>query len=94
MSGMIEIRAFMGLSQLFRQRNWTSPHQIAAQGQLTGTELLAMLDIQPEQVEVIFINGKVYRPADAVIQPGDRVALAPPGTPGPYRVLLGFRKMD
>ena len=29
-----------------------------------------------------------------IFQPGDRVALLPPGTPGPYRVLLGFKKLN
>jgi len=28
-----------------------------------------------------------------VVTGGDRVALAPPGVPGPYRVLLGFKDM-
>ena len=28
---------------------------------------------------------------DTIIQDNDRVALIPPGTPGPYRVLLGFK---
>ena len=40
------------------------------------------------------INGKAVSPGEARIRPGDRVALLPPGTPGPYRVMLGLRKMD
>jgi hypothetical protein len=94
MADCIEIRAFMGLLDLFKERKWSSPFILAATGGLTGPELLATLDIPAERVEVIFINGKVFHLADAFISPGDRVALAPPGTPGPYRVLLGFKKMD
>ena len=94
MGDEIELRAFMGLAAIFKERHWPSPFLLKVKAELSGPELLAMLDIAPDQVEVIFINGKVFHLQDAVINPGDRVALAPPGTPGPYRVLLGFRKMD
>lgn len=90
----IELRAFMGLSDLFRQRGWSSPRLVNVEAALSGEALLALLDIPPEAVEVIFVNGKASAPDQAAIHPGDRVALAPPGVPGPYRVLLGFRKMD
>lgn len=90
----IELRAFMGLSDLFRKRGWSSPRSVDVEAGLSGEALLALLDIPPEAVEVIFVNGKASGPAQADIRPGDRVALAPPGVPGPYRVLLGFRKMD
>ncbi|HWR40305.1 MAG TPA: MoaD/ThiS family protein [Patescibacteria group bacterium] len=94
MAGEIELRAFMGLSKIFKERNWPSPLLLKVSEGLTAYELLKKVELAPEQVEVIFINGKVVPLDDAVIKPGDRVALAPPGTPGPYRVLLGFRKMD
>ena len=94
MAGEIELRAFMGLSKLFKARNWAIPYKLKIEASLTGSQLLEMLDIHPEQIEVVFINGKVFHVHDAWIKPGDRVALAPPGTPGPYRVLMGFRKME
>jgi sulfur carrier protein ThiS len=93
MPPMIELRAFMGLADLFRERNWPSPLKVDIQGEMTGAQLLAMLDIPPERVEVVFVNGKAFTPPMAVLTGGDRVALAPPGVPGPYRVLLGFKKM-
>jgi hypothetical protein len=93
MSPMIELRAFMGLADLFRERNWPSPLKVDIQGEMTGVQLLAMLDIPPEKVEVVFVNGKAFTPPMAVLTGDDRVALAPPGVPGPYRVLLGFKKM-
>lgn len=89
----IELRAFMGLADLFRQRGWTMPMPVRVHPCTTGPELLRQLDIAPEQVEVVFVNGKAVSPDLAVVSGGDRVALAPPGVPGPYRVLLGFRKM-
>jgi len=90
---MIEVRAFMDLSNLFRERNWPSPLEVGIQGEMTGVQLLDMLDIPPEKVEVVFVNGKAFTPPMAVLTCGDRVALVPPGVPGPYRVLLGFKKM-
>lgn len=54
-----------------------------------AARLVAELKINPRQVEAVFINGAA-RHLEDVINPGDRVALVPPGTPGPYRVLLGF----
>jgi len=92
-SSTIELRAFMDLASVFRERNWSFPKAVDIQGEMTGEELLAMLDLPEEMVEVIFVNGKAFTPATAVVTGGDRVALAPPGVPGPYRVLLGFKKM-
>ncbi|MBC8014732.1 MAG: MoaD/ThiS family protein [Sporomusaceae bacterium] len=92
MSGTIELRAFMGLAELFKERCWSIPMLVNIGNGLTGPELITMLNIPEKQVEIIFINGKVFLPFDAVVNHGDRVALVPPGTPGPYRVLLGFKK--
>jgi hypothetical protein len=89
----IEVRAFMGLSDLFRERGWGFPLEVAVREGMSGDELLELLDIPKEKVEVIFVNGKASKPDQAVVNPGDRVALAPPGVPGPYRVLLGFKKL-
>lgn len=90
MSGTIELRGFMGLVDVFKARNWSIPYLLNLEDEITGSNLLTMLKIDEKQVEIFFINGKVFLPYDAVIKPGDRVALVPPGTPGPYRVLLGF----
>lgn len=91
MSGMIELRVFMGLTEIFKERNWPIPMSVNIEDGLTGSELITMLNLPEKQVEIIFINGKVFFPSNACINSGDRVALVPPGTPGPYRVLLGFK---
>lgn len=83
----------MDLVDVFRERGWSNPKQVDIQGKMTGIELLEMLSIPPEMVEVIFVNGKALSPPLAELTGGDRVALAPPGVPGPYRVLLGFKNM-
>ena len=90
---MIELRAFMDLADLFRERNWPSPLEVDIQEEMTGVQLLAMLDIPPEKVEVVFVYGKAFNPPMAVVTGGDRVALVPPEVPGPYRALLGFKEM-
>jgi len=56
-----------------------------------ANDLIRQVQLSPEDVEVVFINGKVV-PFDTIIRDNDRVTLLPPGTPGPYRVLLGFKK--
>ncbi|MCX7780801.1 MAG: MoaD/ThiS family protein [Negativicutes bacterium] len=85
----IEVRGFGKLAELFRERKWSFPLEVPLAEPVTGYALLAKLEIAADQVEAIFINGKAGQP-DKIIRPGDRVALVPPGTPGPYRVLLGF----
>jgi hypothetical protein len=90
--GAIEVRLFMFLSALYKERNWSCPLSLQINEQLTGTGLLAILDIDRDRVEALLVNGMGVSPEDALIHPGDRVALLPPGTPGPYRVLLGLRK--
>jgi hypothetical protein len=91
MSGTIELRAFMGLADVFRERQWSSPHTFPLDGETSGAALLAKLDIPLSGVEVIFINRKAVATDNALIHPGDRVALVPPGMPGPHRLLLGFK---
>lgn len=55
----------------------------------SAADLILKVRLTPEEVEAVFINGKVSA-FDTILQDNDRVALVPPGTPGPYRVLLGF----
>jgi molybdopterin converting factor small subunit len=55
----------------------------------TGHDLAEKLGLPTEKIEAVFRNGHIQR-LDEKIYPGDRVAFVPPGTPGPYRVLLGM----
>ena len=87
----IEIRFFMFLAELCKERSWTNPMLMEIDDEISGLLLLEKMDIPVERVEALMINGHVALPADAVIRAGNRVALLPPGTPGPYRVLLGFK---
>jgi hypothetical protein len=91
MTGTIELHAFMQLSDVFKERQWANPTSFPLDQEVTGAQLMAQLDIPMEHVEVIFINRLAIAADDAVIHPGDRVALVPPGVPGPHRYLLGFK---
>ncbi|WP_237153894.1 MoaD/ThiS family protein [Oryzibacter oryziterrae] len=90
MGGTIELRAFMGLQMLFRERGWSIPHTFEIEGEMTGEDLLVRLDIPRDKVESFFINRLAIAIEGSVIRPGDRVALVPPGVPGPHRLLLGI----
>lgn len=91
MAGTIELHAFMGLADVFRQRQWSNPLAFPLATELSGYALLSALDIDASNVEVMFVNRKAFALDCAVIRPGDRVALVPPGVPGPHRFLLGFK---
>ncbi len=56
----------------------------------TALDLIHRVHLSRNDVEAVFINGKIA-PFDTVLNDKDRIALIPPGTPGPYRVLLGFK---
>ena len=86
----IELIAFMGLRQLFKDRGWSIPHFLEIEVDMTGEELLRFLSIDGDRVESFIVNRSAIAVEDAVIHPGDRVALVPPGVPGPHRLLLGI----
>lgn len=56
---------------------------------MTVHELVGHVGLEKNEVEGAFVNGKIV-PMETVLQHGDRVALVPQGTPGPYRVMLGM----
>lgn len=89
--GNIEIRGFGDLKKLFEERGWPFPLTVDIGEETSAYKLAYKLNVPPERVEIVFVNGKANT-LDCLIKPGDRVAFVPPGTPGPYRVLLGFMK--
>lgn len=92
--GTVEIVGFMDLAGLFRSRGWTSPHRLPLDAPIDGTTLLARLEVPDTAVECLFVNHFAIAPDKAVIRPGDRVALVPPGVPGPHRYSLGIRRHE
>ena len=85
----IEVRAFGRLAGFFEEKRWPAPLLLDLGEPITGAALAGKLEIPLDEIEVIIVNGFVQA-LDYSIQPGDRVAFVPWGTPGPYRVLLGF----
>ncbi len=79
MTNTIEIYGNMSLRDIFRQRGWANPRRFTVERETPALALLAQLDIPKEEVGVIFVNRKAYRPLRAVVRPGDRVALFSPG---------------
>ena len=69
---VIELRAFMGLTKVFAERNWKMPHYFTLNRETTGPDLLALLDIPQDQVEAIFVNRIPWPMTKAVIRPGDQ----------------------
>ena len=53
--------------------------------------LVKRLGLKLEDIEAVFVNNRVVS-MESILQDNDRVAFVPPGTPGPYRVLLGMVK--
>lgn len=93
MAETIEIRGFMQLSALFSGRGWSNPHRLEVENQISGPALLEELSIPRKDVECLIVNRRTVTVESAILHPGDRVALVPPGVPGPHRVLLGIRDL-
>jgi sulfur carrier protein ThiS len=86
----IVFNAFSFLQKKLRAKN--QPYAEAAMDIADGssiTDLLRALDLEEQDVEAAFVNGTVVS-FDTVLKDRDRVALVPPGTPGPYRVMLAM----
>ena len=67
---------------------YTLEREISEEGR-TAYDIAVELGLPPEKIEAVFRNGQVVNIYDTVL-PGDRLALFPQGTPGPYRVFLGM----
>ncbi len=88
----IDFNAFSFLQKKLKAKNNSySNVNIKVPEMYTVRKLITAMGLNTEDVEGVFINGKI-EPIDFVLRDGDRVAIFPPGTPGPYRLLLGIIK--
>lgn len=88
---VITFNAFSFLQKRLKKRGIEySNASMAVDEGTRAKDIIQRVGLSPEEIEVVFINGKVGLP-DTVLSDNDRIALIPPGTPGPYRVLLGFK---
>jgi len=87
----ITFNAFSFLQKKLKAKNLEySNVTLSVQEGTTAKELIFRMQLSEEDVEAVFINGRV-KPLETRIQDQDRVAFIPHGTPGPYRVMLGFK---
>jgi molybdopterin converting factor small subunit len=87
-----EIRFFGSLRELCMKRGWPFPYIYPLQETCTPLELARRLELPLEQIEAAFVNNKTVSLEDGQINPGDRVAFVPQGTPGVCRLLLGIKR--
>ena len=86
----ISFTAFLSLRPKLRQQEiGSSRADLSVADDATVLDLIQRVGLDPDDVEAAFVNGRVM-PKDTVLKDGDRVALVPPGTPGPHRYLLGI----
>ncbi len=88
----VEIRYFGQLKQIAEEKGWSFPCFYELPKECSAIELAEQMNVPTEQIEGVFVNG-IASPLDkGRVKPGDRVGFVPYGIPGPYRVLLGFRR--
>ena len=86
----ITFNAFSFLQKKLKKKNFKfSNAVIKIPENSTVNSLIIKFELTLDDVEAVFVNGKIV-PLDTVLKENDRVAFLPPGTPGPYRVLLGI----
>jgi molybdopterin converting factor small subunit len=84
------VRMFGALHTIRKNRGLAAQAEVSIpSGGCVASALARELDLPLEKIEAVFVNHKVYS-LDHRIQPGDRVAFVPTGTPGPARILLGI----
>ena len=88
----IQIRMFGALHTLRRERGLPSQAEVLVPSSgRSARDIATELDLPLNRIEGVFINHRVFG-MDDLIYPGDRVALVPPGVPGPHRFLLGIHQ--
>lgn len=88
---VITFNAFSFLQKKLKDKNLPFANvSVSIASGTTAGDLIFRMQLTRKDVEVVFVNGRV-QPLDTVLEDQDRVAFVPQGTPGPYRVLLGFK---
>ena len=87
----ITFNAFSFLQKKLKEKNLPfADARVSISSGTTARDLIFQMQLTEEEVEAVFVNGRV-QPLETRIKDQDRVAFVPHGTPGPYRVLLGFK---
>jgi len=86
----VEVRGFGKLKKIFNDRGWSFPIYFKLEEECSAIELAKQMDLPLEQIESVIINGQATSLRNGEVEFGDRIAFVPPGTPGPYRAILGM----
>jgi len=88
----IVFNAFSFLQKKLKKKNRQySNVNINISQEETVEDIITRLGLKTDDIEAVFINGRIQF-FDTILCDKDRVAVFPPGIPGPYRVLLGIVK--
>ena len=89
----VAFKALLSLQSTLAQRGiaYANERLKLPEGTSVGA-LVAINGFTAAEVEGVFLNGKIVS-WDRELHNGDRVALVPPGIPGPHRFLLGIQKL-
>jgi hypothetical protein len=90
----IEVRFFGDLRKLALEKGLGFPCFLTLSKECSAIELAELLKMPIEKIEAVFVNGSAIPIKEARVSPGDRIGFIPIGIPGPYRVLLGFKKIE
>ena len=90
----ITFNAFSFLQKKFKANNLEYINaQLDIEPGTTARSLIHQMKLTEKEVEAVMINGRVGQ-LDTLLQDQDRVAFVPHGTPGPYRVMFGFKNKE
>ncbi len=92
-TNQIEVRFFGQLKAMADQKGWDFPYIYELDKECSAEELLDLMGVPTEEIEAVFVDGLAKPLDEGWIKPGNRVGFIPYGVPGPYRVLLGIKKM-
>lgn len=89
---LVEVRCFGSLKKYAEEKGWTFPYLYQMEDECTATELARRIGLPIKEIEGVFINGIAQPIHKGLVKPGERVGFIPYGIPGPYRIMLGFKK--
>lgn len=92
--GQVEIRFFGQLKAIADEKGWSFPYFFALDKPCSAIELAEQMGFPTDQIEAVFVDGVAKPLAEGWINPGNRVGYIPYGVPGPYRILLGIKKIS
>lgn len=73
----VRVKVFAGLGRYLRGQPSGSPFDVELPGEATLQALLRALNLPPDEVRVVFVNGRA-QPLDHPLHEGDEIGIFPP----------------